>query len=268
MTTPSTTPTPQQEALRDKPMPLVEHLAELRRRLLYALGGVLVLFIVSFYFAKDIFNFLVQPFVDLQGDEARRLIFTAMHEQFFTEVKLAFFTAIFLGFPLLAGQAWKFAAPGLYRNEKRAFIPFLVLTPLLFFSGGAFVYYIVMPVAWEFFAGFEQTAAEGIAAIELEPKVNEYLSLVMRLMLAFGLCFELPILLLILLRAGLVTIAGLRRFRRYAIVCAFVAAAILTPPDPLSQLGLALPVILLYEFSILLGWLLQRRAEKRNNEAN
>jgi len=253
----------------DKRMSIIDHLTELRRRLMYAAIAFVVVFLICFYFSNTFFNFLVAPLADVwQGDENRRLIFTALHEKFFTNLKVAFFTAAFLAFPIFAIQIWMFVAPGLYKNEKGAFLPFLIATPFLFFAGGAFVYYFVMPVAWEFFIGFEQLAAgPGELSIELEPKVNEYLSLVMRLIFAFGLSFELPVVISLLARVGMVTPAGLRKKRRYAIVSAFIAAAILTPPDPLSQLALAIPIILLYELSIYCSVLIWRSKDRAAAEA-
>lgn len=252
----------------DGKMPLLEHLVELRTRLMWSVAAFLACFIVSFYFAGPIFNFLVQPLADLwQGEEARRLIFTALTEKFFTEIKIAFFVGAFISFPIVANQFWLFVAPGLYKNEKRALLPFIIATPVLFFLGGAFVYYFVLPVAWNFFAGFEQSATEGPLAIQLEPKVNEYLSLVMRLVFAFGLSFELPVILTLLTRVGIISTAGMRKNRRYAIVIAFVAAAILTPPDPISQLGLAIPIILLYEISILCARLIEKKRDAAEREA-
>ena len=250
--------------VQDDRMPLLDHLVELRRRLIYSVVSFLLCFIVCFYFADPIFNFLVAPLTELwQGQESRRLIYTALHEKFFTEVKVAFFAGAFLAFPLISNQIWMFVAPGLYKHEKRAFLPFLIATPFLFFLGGAFVYYLVLPVAWQFFASFEQAAGAGVLAIELEPKVDQYLSLVMRLIFAFGISFELPVLLTLLARAGIATSAGMRQKRRYAIVVAFVAAAILTPPDPLSQLGLAIPIILLYEISIWCARLIERKRDQQ-----
>jgi len=249
--------------LEEVRMPLLDHLVELRRRLTYSVSGVVFCFFVSFYFAGDVFNFLVAPLTEIwRGEEARRLIYTALHEKFFTEVKVAFFTGAFIAFPLIANQVWIFVAPGLYKNEKHAFLPFLVATPILFILGGAFVYYLVLPVAWAFFAGYEQQAAEGMLAIELEPKVNEYLSLVMRLIFAFGISFELPVVMTLLARVGLATSKGMREKRRYAVVIAFVAAAILTPPDPMSQIGLAIPIIVLYEISIYCARLVERGRAK------
>ena len=238
--------------LQKSEMTLFQHLKELRRRLIYSLIGFLLIFFVSFYYASEIFNFLTQPLQDIwQGEEGRGMIFTALHEQFITQIKLAMFTAFIVTLPIILIQLWMFVAPGLYKNEKLVFLPFIIATPLLFAVGSGFVYYLVLPVAWDFFAGFEQASEAGTIAITLEPKVNEYLALVMRLIFAFGLCFELPVLLLLLVKVGITSGQGLRKKRRYAIVIAFVAAAILTPPDPLSQLGLAIPLIALYELSIL-----------------
>ena len=249
-------------------MSMLDHLVELRRRLMWSVVAFIVCFVIAYYFADPVFNFLVEPLADLwAGQEARRLIFTAMHEKFFTDLKIAFFVGAFISFPVVAGQIWMFVAPGLYRNEKSAFLPFLVATPVLFFLGGAFVYYFVLPVAWAFFASFEQSAQGGNLAIALEPKVDQYLSLVMRLIFAFGLSFELPVVLTLLARVGIVSVAGLRKNRRYAVVIAFIAAAILTPPDPISQLGLAIPIIVLYEVSILCAMLVEKQRREREAKA-
>jgi len=251
----------------DDKMPLIEHLIELRTRLMYAFGGFLITFFICFYFASPMFDFLIQPLVDLwEGDTDRRMIYTALHEKFFTNIKVAFFAAAFFSFPLISAQIWMFVAPGLFKTEKRAFLPFLIATPLLFLLGASLVYYMVMPVAWQFFASFETTGLEGGLPIEMEPKVGEYLSLVMRLIFAFGISFELPVLLTLLARVGLATSEGLKRKRRYAVVSAFIAAAILTPPDPLSQISLALPIILLYEISIWSARLVEKQRAKANAE--
>tara|TARA_A100001037_G_C15140973_1_gene633696 strand:+ start:2636 stop:3436 length:801 start_codon:yes stop_codon:yes gene_type:complete len=255
----------EEEEIEERRMPLVDHLIELRRRLFHSLIALLVTFLICFYFANPIFDFLVEPLAALwEGEEERRLIYTALHEKFFTNIKVAFFAALFFSFPLIAAQVWMFVAPGLYKNEKGAFLPFLIATPILFLMGATMVYYIVMPVAWQFFASFQQFGAEGALPIELVPKVGEYLSLVMRLIFAFGLSFELPVLITLLARVGLATSDGLKTKRRYAIVLAFVAAAILTPPDPLSQIGLAVPIILLYEISIICVRMVEK---KRDEEA-
>ena len=249
--------------------PLMDHLIELRRRLMYSVGGLLVAFFICFAFAGDIFNFLVAPLADIwEGETGRRFIYTALHEKFFTEIKIAFFAAFCVSFPVIANQIYMFVAPGLYKHEKMAFLPFLIATPVLFFTGAAFVYYIVLPVAWQFFIGFEQAATDATVAIQLEPKVNEYLSLVMRLIFAFGLSFELPVVITLLARAGLATPDGLRAKRRYAIVVAFVAAAILTPPDPLSQIGLAIPIIILYEISIWCARFVEKQKDEREAMLN
>ncbi len=248
-------------------MPLLDHLVELRRRLMYSLVAFVIAFFICFYFADPIFNFLVHPLAAIwQGQPGHKLIYTALHEKFFTNVKIAFFAAAFVSFPVIAGQVWLFVAPGLYKNEKSAFLPFLVATPVLFVAGGATVYYLVMPVAWKFFASFQTIGEQGGLPIELLPKVNEYLSLVMRLIFAFGVSFELPVLITLLARVGLASSEGLKRKRRYSIVLAFVAAAVLTPPDPLSQISLALPIIVLYEISILSARLVEKKRAQREAE--
>lgn len=253
----------EEERIEERRMPLIDHLIELRRRLFHSLIALLITFLICFYFANPIFDFLVEPLAALwEGEEERRLIYTALHEKFFTNIKVAFFAALFFSFPLVASQVWLFVAPGLYRNEKMAFLPFLVATPVLFLLGASMVYYIVMPVAWQFFASFQQFGAEGALPIELLPKVGEYLSLVMRLIFAFGISFELPVLITLLARVGLATSDGLKSKRRYAIVLAFVAAAVLTPPDPLSQISLAVPIVLLYEISILCARMVEKKYEK------
>ena len=247
----------------DSKTPLLEHLVELRSRLIRSVVAILVLFVACFFVAEDIYIFLVQPLADVFDREGARLIYTDLTEVFFTYVKVAMFAALFIGFPYVAAQLWLFIAPGLYRNEKGAFLPFLVLTPVLFFTGGALVYYAIFPMAWTFFLSFETMGGDGALPIQLEAKVAEYLSLVMKLIFAFGLSFELPLLLTLMARVGLTSSKGLADKRKYSIVMAFVAAAILTPPDPISQISLAVPIILLYEISIIAVRIVEKRKGER-----
>ncbi len=237
--------------------PLLDHLIELRRRLLWCAATLAVAFGVSLYFARQIFGFLVQPLLAAGQD---RLIYTAVFEAFFVEVKVAFFAAIMISFPIIANQLWQFVAPGLYRKEKRAFLPFLLLTPFLFLGGAALAYYVAMPLALHFLLGYEGNIA-GVQQDAL-PGVGNYLSFVTRFMFGFGVAFLLPVLLMLLERVGIVTRDQLKRGRRYAIVVAFVIAAILTPPDVISQLLLAIPLVILYEFSLIAIWFTERKRAK------
>lgn len=231
--------------IEDRPQPLIEHLIELRTRLMWAVGAFFVAFLVCFYFAKQLFNLLVLPFkwaVSWAGLSHRNveLIYTAPQEFFFTQIKVAMFGALVIAFPVIASQVYRFVAPGLYKNERAAFLPFLVASPLLFLLGGALVYFFFTPMVMWFFLAMEQGGGEGQVAIQLLPKVSEYLSLIMSLVFAFGLVFQLPVITTLLARVGFVTSQGLAEKRKYAIVIAFVVAAVLTPPDPVSQIGLAL----------------------------
>ena len=256
-------------------MPLLDHLIELRSRLLRSVIALFVAFFASFFIAEHLYNFLVQPLADIllqRGDERMaRMIFTDLTEVFFTYVKVAFFFAAFITCPIFLTQIWTFVAPGLYRHERKAFGPFLIASPLLFFLGGALVYFLILPLAWEFFLHFETPGGDGTLPIQLAAKVGEYLSLTMKLIFAFGICFQLPVLMTLLARAGLATSAGMAAKRKYAIVGVFVVAAIFTPPDPISQISLAIPIIILYEISIHMARLMERKRaaeqEKLDREA-
>ena len=242
------------------------HFIELRSRLLNSLIFIFIVFVVSYIFAEQIYKFLVEPYASAVKDDqiSRRLIFTALHETFITYIKVAFFSAIFLGSPVLLIQIYKFIAPGLYKNEKKALLPYLISTPLLFLLGGLLVYYLVMPLAIKFFLSFESIGSNTSLPIQLEAKVNEYLSLIMRLIFAFGISFQLPILLNLLARIGVVNSEYLKKRRRYVVVIIFTIAAILTPPDPITQVGLAIPLLLLYELSIFTVRFTEKKKEKEN----
>lgn len=230
----------------------VSHLTELRKRLINSFIFLFIIFIICYFFSEYIYGFLVEPFskaVKESGLE-RRLIFTALQETFLTYLKVSFFTAFFVTCPYILMQIWKFIAPGLYKHEKIAILPYLILTPILFFIGGMLVYYLIMPLAIKFFLSFESTGLSTNLPIQLEAKVNEYLSLIMKLIFAFGISFQLPVVLSLLARVGLIDSEFLKQRRKYVVVIIFAAAALLTPPDPITQIGLAIPLLILYELSI------------------
>ena len=239
----------------------VGHLTELRSRLVKSIIYLFIFFVICYFFAENIYSFLVAPYAEAVKDDEinRRMIFTALHETFITYLKVAFFAAIFITSPIILTQIWKFVAPGLYKNEKKALLPYLIATPTLFLLGGMLVYYLIMPLAIKFFLSFETTINITSLPIQLEAKVNEYLSLIMRLIFAFGISFQLPVLLSLLARVGFVDSEYLKKRRKYVVVIIFILAAILTPPDPITQIGLGIPLLILYELSILSVKIVEKR---------
>jgi len=247
--------------------PLIEHLIELRTRLMWSIGGFFIAFLVCFFFAKQLFNLLVIPFkwaTNWAGLDPQKveLIYTAPQEFFFTQIKLAMFGGLVIAFPVIASQIYKFVAPGLYKNERAAFLPFLIASPVLFLMGAALVYFFFTPMVMWFFLAMQQSGGDGEVQISLLPKVSEYLSLIMTLIFSFGLVFQLPVVTTLMARVGMVSSQGLADKRKWAIVIAFVVAAVLTPPDPVSQIGLALPTILLYEISIWTARMIEKKREQ------
>ena len=242
------------------------HLAELRKRLINSIIFLTILFVICYYFSDYIYGFLVEPYAQAIKDEnsERRLIFTALQETFLSYLKVSFFAAFFITSPYILNQLWKFIAPGLYKHEKKAILPYLILTPVLFFLGGMLVYYLIMPLAIKFFLSFESSGVITNLPIQLEAKVNEYLSLVMKLIFAFGLSFQLPVVLSLLARVGLIDSKFLQERRKYVVVLIFAAAAILTPPDPITQIGLAIPLLILYELSIFSVKLIENKSKEEN----
>ena len=242
----------------------ISHLVELRQRLINSFIFLFSFFVVCYFFSEEIYSFLVQPYADAVKDDNvnRRLIFTALQETFLTYLRVSFFAALFVSSPIILMQIWKFVAPGLYKNEKQAILPYLIATPILFLFGGMLVYYLIMPLAIKFFLSFEASSINSALPIQLEAKVNEYLSLVMKLIFAFGLSFQLPVILSLLARVGFVDSVFLKERRKYVVVIIFVAAAILTPPDPITQIGLAIPLLILYELSIFSVKIIEKRKNK------
>ena len=244
----------------------VSHLVELRKRLIHSFIFLFAFFVFCYFFSEYIYGFLVEPYAQAVKDDGsqRRLIFTALQETFLTYVKVSFFASFFATSPFILIQIWKFIAPGLYKHEKIAIMPYLIATPILFFLGGILVYYLIMPLAIKFFLSFESLGGTTSLPIQLEAKVNEYLSLVMKLIFAFGLSFQLPVVLSLLARIGVIDSEFLKKRRKYVVVIIFAAAALLTPPDPVTQIGLAIPLLLLYELSIISV----KFIEKKNKEKN
>jgi sec-independent protein translocase protein TatC len=259
-------------AEEDQKMPLMAHLVELRSRLLWSVLGFVIAFLVCFYFAQPIFDFLAAPLAKalkenrISDQQILRVIYTDVTEVFFTQVKVAAFGALCVAFPVIATQIWQFVAPGLYKHEKNAFLPFLLATPVMFFIGAAFMFEVILPLALHFFLHYQRAGGEGQLSVQLEAKVSDYINLIMHLIIAFGACFEMPVLLTLLTKVGIISSQTLKDKRRYAIVFVFIAAAVVTPPDVFSQLSLAVPLLFLYEISIWLSVLVEKKRDKADLE--
>tara|TARA_B100000035_G_scaffold92297_1_gene77950 strand:- start:85 stop:855 length:771 start_codon:yes stop_codon:yes gene_type:complete len=251
----------------DENLGFISHLTELRKRLIHCIVFLFSIFVVCYFFSEYIYGFLVDPYYSAVKEDGteRRLIFTALQETFLTYLKVSFFTAFFVTSPFILIQVWKFIAPGLYKHEKSALMPYLIITPILFLLGGMLVYYLIMPLAIKFFLSFESSGAITNLPIQLEAKVNEYLSLIMKLIFAFGLSFQLPVVLSLLARIGIIDSEFLKQRRKYVVVIIFTAAAILTPPDPVTQIGLAIPLLILYELSIFSVNMIEKKVKEKEH---
>ena len=251
----------------DENLGFISHLTELRKRLIHCVVFLFSIFVVCYFFSEYIYGFLVDPYYSAVKEDGteRRLIFTALQETFLTYLKVSFFTAFFVTSPFILIQVWKFIAPGLYKHEKSALMPYLIITPILFLLGGMLVYYLIMPLAIKFFLSFESSGAITNLPIQLEAKVNEYLSLIMKLIFAFGLSFQLPVVLSLLARIGIIDSEFLKQRRKYVVVIIFTAAAILTPPDPVTQIGLAIPLLILYELSIFSVNMIEKKVKEKEH---